>query len=85
MTRSAIRRFVLDVAERAAKTFAQTLATLLTAAGVGLIDAPWWASLSAAGMAGVLSVLTSVASAGVTNQPTGSAVSVAVTPPTNEG
>lgn len=49
-------------AERAAKTFAQSLAAVLAAAGLGLFDAAWWASLSAAGMAALLSVLTSVAS-----------------------
>lgn len=48
--------------ERAAKTFAQTLGAVLSAAGLGLIDAPWWASLSAAGMATLLSLLTSIAS-----------------------
>lgn len=52
-------------AERAVKTFAQTLAAMLTAAGTGLLDAQWGQHLSVAAMAMVLSVLTSVASSRV--------------------
>lgn len=49
--------------ERAIKTFAQAEAAILGANGIGLLDAPWGASLSAAGMAALLSVLTSLATA----------------------
>jgi Putative lactococcus lactis phage r1t holin len=56
------RQFWIPTAERAVKTFAQALATLLIASNTGLLNAPWTASLSAAGMAAVVSVLTSVAS-----------------------
>lgn len=48
--------------ERAFKTFAQTLVALLSIGGVGLLNAPWTTALSAAGMAALLSVLTSMAS-----------------------
>ncbi|MGH3938301.1 MAG: holin [Pseudonocardiaceae bacterium] len=48
--------------ERAFKTFAQTLVALLSAGGIGLLNAPWTTALSAAGMAALLSLLTSVAS-----------------------
>lgn len=48
--------------ERAIKTFAQSLAALLGAKGLGLVDANWLPALSAAGMVAVLSVLTSLAS-----------------------
>lgn len=48
--------------ERAVKTFAQTLVALFSANGIGLLNAPWGMALSAAGMAALLSVLTSVAS-----------------------
>jgi hypothetical protein len=48
--------------ERAVKSFAQSLAALLGAKGLGLLDANWLPALSAAGMVAVLSVLTSVAS-----------------------
>jgi hypothetical protein len=48
--------------ERAIKSFAQSLTALLSAKGLGLVDANWLPALSAAGMVAVLSVLTSVAS-----------------------
>ncbi|MGH3980830.1 MAG: holin [Pseudonocardiaceae bacterium] len=51
--------------ERAVKTFAQTLLAIFGAGGIGLLDAPWTTALSAAGMAAVLSVLTSMTSAPV--------------------
>jgi hypothetical protein len=49
-------------AERAVKTFAQAEAALLLAAGTGILDTDWTTSLSVSGMAGVISVLTSVGS-----------------------
>jgi Putative lactococcus lactis phage r1t holin len=57
--------------ERAVKTFAQSLLAILSASGVGLFTVPWIAALSTAGLATVLSVLTSVASApvGAQNSP----------------
>jgi hypothetical protein len=57
-----VNLFIKATIERAAKTFAQTLVALLSADSFGLLNAPWGASLSAAGMAAVLSVLTSIAS-----------------------
>jgi hypothetical protein len=48
--------------ERAVKTFAQALAGVLTAAGLGLFEVPWPKALSTAGMVALLSVLTSLAS-----------------------
>jgi len=51
--------------ERAVKTFAQSLLAIFSATGVGLLTVPWAASLLTAGMAAVLSVLTSMASAPV--------------------
>jgi hypothetical protein len=48
--------------ERAVKTFAQSLLAIFSATGVGLLTVPWTASLSTAGIAAVLSVLTSIAS-----------------------
>lgn len=58
------------VAERAVKTFVQTLAASLTvvvAQQGGFTDVAWAAALSAAGLATVLSVLTSVGSAAATD------------------
>jgi hypothetical protein len=54
--------FWKDAFERAVRTVAQVLGALATAAGTGLLDTNWIATFSAAGMAGVLSVLTSLAS-----------------------
>lgn len=51
---------VRTAAVRAVKTFAQTLAALLTAAGTGLLDSDWVTSLSVAGMAAFLSILTTI-------------------------
>lgn len=61
------RTFWLAALERAVKTFAQALAAILTAAGVGLLDADWLASCSAAGMAALLSLLSSIGSAAATD------------------
>lgn len=54
--------FWRDALERMFKTAAQVFATVLIAAGTGLLDTDWKAALSAAGMAAVLSLATSVAS-----------------------
>jgi hypothetical protein len=55
--------FWKDAAERAVKTFCQALVAVLGAGSVGLLNVPWLTSLSTAGMAAVLSLLTSVGSA----------------------
>jgi len=49
-------------AERAVKTFAQTLAGVLVVGGTTLLSAHWTTALATAGMAAVVSVLTSVGS-----------------------
>lgn len=55
--------FILDAAERAVKTIAQTIvATLLASEAIGLFDANWGDIFSVAGLAGVVSLLTSIAS-----------------------
>ena len=59
------RAFWIATAERALRTFCQALVALLSANATGLLDAQWQGSLSAAGLAALLSVLTSVASSGV--------------------
>ena len=48
--------------ERAIKTLAQTAAALIVAAGTGLLDTDWLTVASVAGMAAVVSLLTSIAS-----------------------
>ena len=52
--------------ERAVKTFAQVLAALLVSNGTGILDTDWTSGLSVAGMAAVISVLTSIGSGALT-------------------
>jgi hypothetical protein len=56
------KRFWRLSLERAVKTFAQTLLAILGVGGLGLLDAPWVTALSTAGMATLLSLLSSVTS-----------------------
>jgi hypothetical protein len=53
-------------AERAVKTFAQTAAALLTGAATGLLEVDWVQIGSVAGLAALVSLLTSVGSDVVT-------------------
>lgn len=55
--------FWRSVVERAVKTFAQGAAALLVGDGLGLLTVDWATVGSVAGLAAVVSVLTSVASA----------------------
>jgi hypothetical protein len=61
------RLFWLSALERAIKTFAQTFLVIWPLADntLGLLDVDWAKSASIAGMAAAVSVLTSIASAGV--------------------
>jgi len=56
------KRFWSAAAERAVKATAWAASSSLLASGAGLIDADWIGCASVAGMAGVLSLLGSVAS-----------------------
>ncbi|WP_274555596.1 holin [Streptomyces spiramyceticus] len=51
-------------AERAVRTFAQSLAAVLTAGATNLIDIEWPAALSTAGFATLLAVLTAIGASG---------------------
>ncbi|MFK4953644.1 holin [Lactococcus garvieae] len=55
------KTFLKDTVERAVKTFAQSLVASL-AVGTGLLDVDWLNALSIAGLATIISVLTSVGS-----------------------
>ena len=55
------RAFWAAVANRAIRTFAQAAAAILTAGGVGIIEADFIGAASAGGLAALLSVLTSIA------------------------
>ncbi len=54
------RRYLRRLAVKGVRTFAQTLAGVLTAAGTGLLDTDWIGALSASGMAGVVAVLMNI-------------------------
>ena len=56
--------FWKSTAERAVKSFSQSLLGLLSAGSVGLLEVDWVTALSTAAMVTLLSVLSSVASAG---------------------
>ncbi|HEV7648461.1 MAG TPA: holin [Actinophytocola sp.] len=68
------KMFWKDATERAVRTTAQVVVALAAATGSGLLDTDWIATLSAAMMAGVLSVLTSVAAGVTTNDGTASTI-----------
>lgn len=53
--------------ERAVKTFAQAAVALLTADATGLLGVDWGQTASVAGLAALVSVLTSIASSGAGN------------------
>ena len=56
------RRFLIDAAERALKTFAQTLVSVATVTTVADVQAGWKGWVATAGLAAGMSVLTSIAS-----------------------
>lgn len=59
------KKFWKDAAERAAKTFAQAAVAVLGAGATGLLEVEWLSVVSVSGLAALVSVLTSVASANV--------------------
>lgn len=58
--------FWKGAAERAVKTFAATLAALLGANGIGVLDVDWGQALSVAGLATLVSFLIAVGNADFT-------------------
>lgn len=61
------RTFWIQTAERSLKTVAQSAAALLVSSGVGLLNVDWVGVLSVSGLAGLVSVLTSIGSGYVGN------------------
>lgn len=55
-------KFWAETGERAAKTFCQAAVALMIGDGTGLLDVNWGNVFSVAGLAAVISVLTSVGS-----------------------
>ena len=62
------KTFWKDTAERAVKTFAQSMAAVLTAGVTGVLDVDWMNALSVSLLATLVSVLTSVGSGTVGDQ-----------------
>ena len=70
----ASKTFWLDLAERATKTAAQALLAVFVA-GVTIMSVDWVDALAITGTAALVSVLTSIASAGVGSKDSASLVS----------
>jgi len=62
-------QFLKALAERAVKTFAQSLLAALGTGVTGLLDVGWKQALSVAGLTTLLSVLTSIGSARLSGDP----------------
>ncbi|WP_347962760.1 holin [Lactococcus formosensis] len=62
------KTFWKDTAERAVKTFAQSLAAVLTAGATGVLDVDWKNAVSVALLATLVSVFTSIGSGTVGDQ-----------------
>ncbi|MEO5710004.1 MAG: holin [Nocardioidaceae bacterium] len=73
--------FWRSTTERAVKSFAQSLLAILSASSFGLLQVDWLTCLSTAGMATLLSVLSSVASSRVGTAGDPSTVSTPATGP----
>jgi hypothetical protein len=54
------RKFWIATLERAVRSFAASLASLLTASGTGLLDTSWVEKFSVAGMASLVTVLLAI-------------------------
>ena len=74
------KRFWIAAAERAVKTFAQTLIALIGTGAVGIMSLDWAQMLSVAATATLLSVLTSLASANFGSNPGPSLVDETIEP-----
>lgn len=61
MSKYANAQFWIDTFDRAVSTIAQAAVAILTANVTGLLDVDWVQMLSVSGLAGAVSVLTSVA------------------------
>lgn len=61
MSKYADRKYWVDTFDRAVSTVAQAAVAVLTANVTGLLDVDWVQILSVSGLAGAVSVLTSVA------------------------
>ncbi len=58
------KKFWADAVERAVRTVAQAALSVLTIGGTGLLDTDWVGIASAAGLAGLISILMSITASG---------------------
>ncbi|MFC6017810.1 holin [Plantactinospora solaniradicis] len=72
--------FWKQAVERAVKTFAQSGVALLTGDGLGLVNVDWGTTASVAGLAALVSLLTSVATSSIGEPNSPSAVAVETEP-----
>lgn len=79
---STYKEFAKAAAERAIKTAAQSALALMSVSATGILDVDWIGVASASGLAALLSILTSIASAGV--GPAGPSLASETTDPTIE-
>ena len=73
--------FWRQAVERAVKTAAQTLAVVFTADQISLVTADWKAIGAMVGTAALLSILTSIATSGLGESDSPSAVAIESAPP----
>jgi hypothetical protein len=76
------RYFWRATLERAVKSFAQSLVALLSAQQLGLLEVDWVTTVSTAGMATLLSVLTSIGSSQIGDAEDPSVVAAPASPST---
>lgn len=62
------KTFLKDTAERAVKTFAQSMVAVMTAGATGVLDVDWKNAVSVALLATLVSVFTSIGSGTVGDQ-----------------
>lgn len=66
---TALKRFAADTCERAVKTVAQTAVALLGAGAINVLELDWVSLCSVSAGAGLVSVLTSIASRPIGGDP----------------
>jgi len=75
-----MKTFVIDMIERAIRTFAQSLIAILAVGATDIIHVNWISALSTALLATVISLLTSLSSLGLTANNQNASIIDATTP-----